>query len=76
MTGKVKWFNNSKGFGFILYLDPKSNKESEAMVHFNDIESDLPFKKLVADQQVTFSLNMTDKGPHATKVKVVDNAKT
>jgi len=72
VEGRVKWFNNSKGFGFIKYVDPQSKRESEAMVHFNDIDSELSFKKLKADQTVSFILTKTEQGPRATKVRVTD----
>ena len=80
MTGKVKWFNNIKGFGFILFTSD-SGKEAEAMVHFNDIISSDPnpnpkikvFKKLYAEQDVQFVPVKTPKGWRATEVRIGDD---
>lgn len=61
-TGVVKWFNSSKGFGFIT-------KESgdDIFVHFSAIEGD-GFKTLKDGQKVNFEIEDTDKGPQAVKV--------
>lgn len=66
-TGKVKWFNNAKGFGFIL---PDTGEE-DLFAHYSSIEMD-GYKTLKAGQSVTFDLMRGDKGMHATHIRVVD----
>lgn len=62
MTGKVKWFNNEKGFGFIEYKDGE-----DIFVHYSAILSE-GFKTLVEGQYVEFELIRTDKGLQAKNV--------
>ncbi len=64
-TGTVKWFNESKGFGFIT----PSDNSKDVFVHFSVIKSD-GFKTLAEGQQVTFESEMGPKGPQATTVEV------
>lgn len=64
-TGTVKWFNESKGFGFIT----PSDNSKDVFVHFSVINSD-GFKTLAEGQQVTFESENGPKGPQATKVEV------
>ena len=65
MIGRVKWFNNEKGYGFIEY------KENEDIfVHYSTIESD-GFKTLSEGQYVEFTLVDTSKGYQALNVKLV-----
>ena len=62
-TGIVKWFNSSKGYGFI------TRKEGEdVFVHYRAIEGD-GFKSLDEGDQVTFNVEQGAKGLQATKVK-------
>jgi CspA family cold shock protein len=61
-TGKVKWFNNAKGFGFITTEDGK-----DAFVHYSDIDGD-GFKTLEEGDDVEFEMAEGDKGAKATKV--------
>lgn len=62
IKGKVKWFNNEKGFGFIEY------KEGEDIfVHYSAILSE-GYKTLVEGQYVEFDLVQTDKGLQAKNV--------
>ena len=62
-TGTVKWFDDSKGFGFITTEDGK-----DAFVHHGDIQSE-GFKSLTEGEAVTFDLTQEGKGPKATNVR-------
>ena len=64
-TGNVKWFNESKGFGFITPDDGSK----DVFVHFSAIASD-GFRTLAEGQQVTFDVEDGPKGPQATNVKI------
>lgn len=61
-TGTVKWFNKSKGFGFI-----KQDSGSDVFAHFSAIKTD-GFKTLVEGQQVQFIVTQGCKGPQAEKI--------
>ncbi|EKT54475.1 MULTISPECIES: RNA chaperone/antiterminator CspA [Providencia] len=63
MIGLVKWFNESKGFGFI---SPEDGSK-DVFVHFSAIQSD-DFKTLYDGQKVSFSLETGAKGPAAANV--------
>lgn len=62
-TGTVKWFNESKGYGFITPADGSP----DVFVHFSVIEGD-GFKTLTEGQTVTFEMQRSEKGPQATRV--------
>ena len=62
MNGTVKWFNTSKGFGFILGGDGK-----EVFVHYSDILTD-GFKNLTEGESVTFKTVDNGKGLRAVEV--------
>ena len=62
-TGTVKWFNNSKGYGFIT---PESGG-ADLFVHMNDIQMD-GYKTLRENQNVEFEITEGEKGPAATNV--------
>ena len=64
-TGTVKWFNESKGFGFITPDDGSK----DVFVHFSAIASE-GFRTLAEGQQVTFNVEDGPKGPQATNVRV------
>ena len=64
MIGKVKWFNNDKGYGFIVY----DNKE--VFVHYSQIV-DSVFKTLIPGCDVAFELLDTTKGYQAKSVKII-----
>ncbi len=61
-TGKVKWFNQEKGFGFIT---DEANKD--IFVHFSAIQAD-GFKTLEEGQEVDFDVVESDRGPQAQNV--------
>lgn len=62
-TGTVKWFNESKGFGFIS----QDNGGDDVFVHFNAIQS-TGFKTLTEGQSVTFDVEQGPKGLQAANV--------
>ncbi len=68
-TGKVRFFNVQRGFGFI---QPDKNSDKEVFVHFSALQMD-GFKKLKRNQRVRFAIEQNEKGEHATKVEVIAN---
>lgn len=64
MKGKVKWFNNEKGYGFIEYTD-----KEDIFVHYSAIRQD-GYKTLEEGQLVEFKLLETGKGLQALDVIV------
>jgi CspA family cold shock protein len=62
MKGTVKWFNDSKGFGFITAEDG-----SDVFVHHTAIQAQ-GFKSLAEGDRVTFDVEKGDKGPKALNV--------
>ena len=62
-TGTVKWFNESKGFGFIS----PSDGGKDVFVHFSAIQGS-GFKTLAEGQSVTFDVEDGPKGPQASNV--------
>lgn len=65
-TGTVKWFNDSKGFGFIT---PDGGGE-DLFVHFSEIDSK-GFKSLQEKQRVSFEVKTGPKGKQAAQVKPI-----
>lgn len=68
ISGKVKWFNDAKGYGFIDIGEGK-----DVFVHYSVIQSD-GYKSLQDGQEVSFELNRGPKGDHATAVVVAGAA--
>ena len=63
--GKVKWFNESKGFGFI-----ENEEGGDVFVHFSSIQNS-GFKTLNEGQRVSFDIAKGKKGQEATNVKPI-----
>ncbi len=70
MIGRVKWFNNEKGYGFIEYKE-----DEDIFVHYSAIEAE-GYKTLSEGQLVEFKLVETSKGFQAINVKLVKEATT
>ncbi len=68
-TGTVKWFNESKGFGFISPTDGSA----DVFVHFSSIKSG-GFRTLHEGQSVNFEVEKGPKGPQATEVSSAEEA--
>ena len=66
-TGTVKWFNDSKGFGFITPADGGK----DLFVHFSAIQEQ-GFKTLREGQRVSFDVTAGSKGPQASNIRSVD----
>ncbi|MEJ2045308.1 MAG: cold-shock protein [Reinekea sp.] len=62
VTGTVKWFNESKGFGFIA-----QESGPDVFAHFSAIQSS-GFKTLAEGQQVEFTITQGQKGPQAENI--------
>ena len=65
MTGKVKWFNNKKGYGYIT-----NDNGEDVFVHFSGINME-GFKTLADGVNVTYELAETERGVAATNVVVI-----
>jgi len=63
--GKVKWFNDSKGYGFI-----ETDGSEDVFVHFSAIQSD-GFRTLKEGAEVEFDIVQDAKGPRAANVQVL-----
>ncbi|TEU28640.1 cold-shock protein [Alkanindiges illinoisensis] len=64
-TGVVKWFNDTKGFGFI-----QQDSGPDVFAHYSEIQSN-SFKSLSEGQRVQFSVSDGPKGPQASKIVVL-----
>ena len=65
-TGRVKWFDAKKGYGFILRPGDK-----DLFVHYTGIEMD-GYKTLNEGQEVDYEITDSDKGPIAVNVRAAD----
>lgn len=68
-TGTVKWFNNAKGYGFIL----ADQGNEDLFAHYSAIQMD-GYKTLKAGQQVSFEITKGDKGLHAINISAPEEA--
>ncbi|MEE9169166.1 MAG: cold-shock protein [bacterium] len=66
-AGTVKWFNSSKGFGFIV-----RDQGEDIFVHYSAISGE-GYRALEEGQRVEFSIGEGDKGPQAKEVTVLDS---
>jgi len=66
INGKVKWFNPTKGFGFI----ERENKEKDVFVHISAVK-DAGMDGLDEGQEVTFEVEEGEKGPNAVNLQKV-----
>ena len=66
-NGTVKWFNNAKGYGFILPDD----SEEDVFAHYSAIEME-GYKTLKAGQQVSFEITEGGKGLHAANIRYIE----
>ena len=66
MTGKVKWFNAEKGYGFIT-----SDEGKDIFVHYSAVQAD-GFRSLEEGQKVSFEIVESDRGQQAANVVVTD----
>ncbi|WP_426139993.1 cold shock domain-containing protein CspD [Pseudomonas sp. DWP3-1-2] len=72
LSGKVKWFNNAKGYGFIL----ADGRDEDLFAHYSAIKMD-GYKTLKAGQPVNFEIIQGPKGLHAVDIQaaaISDNA--
>ncbi|MBI4826051.1 MAG: cold-shock protein [Thermodesulfovibrionia bacterium] len=64
-TGTVKWFNESKGFGFIT-----QENGPDVFAHYSEIQGE-GFKTIMEGDSVSFEVEQGDKGPKATNIKKI-----
>ena len=65
IIGTVKWFNSTKGFGFI-----ERENDSDVFVHYSEVQSD-GFRSLEDGQKVEFTVTDGQKGPQAQNVVAI-----
>lgn len=66
-TGRVKWFNNIKGFGFIV----QEGRDEDLFAHYSAIQSE-GYRTLRAGQEVSFSVVEVEKRFHAKNIQVLE----
>ena len=67
-TGRVKWFNNAKGYGFVL----AECADEDLFVHYSSVQMN-GYRTLRAGQEVTFDIQQGPKGLHAVNVRATDD---
>ncbi len=67
MRGKVKWFNNQKGYGFIT----RDDGAGDVFVHYSSVAG-AGFKSLAEGDSVEFEVTDSDKGPKAANVSKIE----
>lgn len=72
LSGKVKWFNNAKGYGFII---EDGKPDEDLFAHYSAIQMD-GYKTLKAGQAVNFDIIQGPKGLHAVKISSAVIAET
>jgi len=65
MTGKVKWFNSEKGYGFIT-----TDEGQDIFAHYSQIQKE-GFKSLDENERVSFDVVEGDKGPQASNIESI-----
>ena len=65
MVGKVKWFNDQRGYGFVT-----NDNGQDAFIHFSNIKGE-DFKTLKEGDEVQYQLEQNDKGPNAIELEVI-----
>jgi cold shock protein len=66
-TGTVKWFNESKGYGFIT----PDGGGKDLFAHFREIQGDTGFKTLAENARVQYNVTQGAKGPQASNIRTV-----
>ena len=66
MEGRVKWFNDKKGYGFI-----ETDSQGDVFVHYSAIQGE-GFRSLQEGDAVTFEIEQSPRGPQATNVNRAD----
>jgi len=66
LNGKIKWFNDAKGYGFI----EREGGEKDIFVHFSDVKKS-GLKSLKEGEQLTFEIKNSDKGPSAINLEQI-----
>ena len=66
-TGTVKWFNESKGYGFIT----PDGGGKDLFAHFRDIQGNDQYKTLAENARVQFVVSQGAKGPQATNISPI-----
>jgi cold shock protein len=71
MTGKVKWFDKGKGYGFLEVDQERGQpRQKDVFCHYTAIQMD-GYKKLEEGQRVEFDIVESHKGPQADRVLVI-----